>query len=248
MDLEEHPCLEVSRLGSAVDREHGKLDQVSRTPLNRRVDGVAPVKVAKSDVPRREVGEGPAPAEEGLCVAALGRLLDHEVHRLLGLGEGGEEPLDVCPGLLLGDPQFAGEAVRADPVEDPEVDPLGGVAQLRSHRVLGKAEDPGGRHPVEVLPGAEGLDQRLVLGEVSEDAKLDLRVVRPDQAPTVRGDEGTADPLPHLGADRDVLQIGIGRGEAARRGRGLVEGRMNPAGRRVDRLGKALDVRVQELL
>ena len=57
------------------------------------------------------------------------------------------------------------------------------------------------------------------IGDVSEHAQLDLRIVGRDQLVALFGDEGGADFAAFLGADRDVLQVGIGRGEPARRGR-----------------------------
>ena len=56
------------------------------------------------------------------------------------------------------------------------------------------------------------------VGDVREHAQLDLAVVGRDQLRALLGDEGGADLAAFLGADRDVLQVGLGRGEAARRG------------------------------
>jgi hypothetical protein len=44
---------------------------------------------------------------------------------------------------------------------------------------------------------------------VRHDAQLDLGVVGGDDAVAGPGDEGLADLAPLLGADRDVLQVGV---------------------------------------
>ena len=60
-------------------------------------------------------------------------------------------------------------------------------------------------------PGAVGLDQQLVAGEVRQQPQLDLRVVGGEQNVAGLGDEGGANLAAQLGADGNVLQIGIDR-------------------------------------
>ena len=64
-----------------------------------------------------------------------------------------------------------------------------------------------------------------VLGEVRHDAHLDLRVVGGEQRlEALARDERRADLAALLGADRDVLQVRVVRGDAAGAGAGLVVG------------------------
>ena len=98
---------------------------------------------------------------------------------------------------------------------------------------------------MQVLPGGEGLDEPLVAGQVRHDPHLDLAVVRAHQALERPGgvgadDEAAADPAALLGADRDVLQVGVGRAEPPGRGDGLLERRPDP-GVLADRGEQALD-------
>ena len=72
-------------------------------------------------------------------------------------------------------------------------------------------------------PRAERLDQRLVARQVGEHAQLDLRVVRRDQDVTRFGDERAPDLAAELGADRDVLQVGIAAAQPSRGGDRLIE-------------------------
>ena len=57
--------------------------------------------------------------------------------------------------------------------------------------------------------------------EVGEDPQLDLRVVGGEQDATGRRDERGSNPTTLFGADRDVLQIGVGGREPAGGGGGL---------------------------
>jgi hypothetical protein len=73
----------------------------------------------------------------------------------------------------------------------------------------------------------------LQLGDVADmgqQAQLDLAVVGADQHMAGLGDEGLADLAAFLGADRDVLQVGIVRGQPAGGGRGQGVGGVHPAG------------------
>ena len=81
---------------------------------------------------------------------------------------------------------------------------------------------------MQILPGAEGLDQSLVGRQVRHDAHLDLAVVGghqvgvPDPA-AVPHHERVADAPARLGADGDVLKIRFGGREPAGRRNRLVE-------------------------
>ena len=95
------------------------------------------------------------------------------------------------------------------------------------------AEDLGGDRGVQVLAGGERLDQALVLGEVGHHAQLDLAVVGGHQRlEALADDEAAADRPALVGADRDVLQVRVGRGQPAGRGHRLVEGGVDTAVRR----------------
>ena len=95
-------------------------------------------------------------------------------------------------------------------------------------------------------PGREGVDQRPLLRDVGEDAQLDLAVVGDQQHVPGRGDEGAADALAQLGADGDVLQVGIGRGEPAGGRHRLVEAGVDAAVG-ADELRQGVDVGRLEL-
>ena len=60
---------------------------------------------------------------------------------------------------------------------------------------------------VEVF--AERLLERGDVGDLREQSELDLRIVRGKELETLRRDERAANPASLLGADRNVLQVGI---------------------------------------
>ena len=86
---------------------------------------------------------------------------------------------------------------------------------------------------MDVLARREGALQIGVVRHVRHDAQFDLRVVGRQQH-ALLGDERFAHPAPGLGAHRDVLQIGIGRGQPAGDHRRLRIVRVHAAGVRVD--------------
>ena len=66
---------------------------------------------------------------------------------------------------------------------------------------------------MDVLAAGETFFQGRNVGDMGQQPQLDLRVVRADQHIARFGDEGVADAAAFLGADRDVLQVRIGRGQ-----------------------------------
>ena len=69
----------------------------------------------------------------------------------------------------------------------------------------------GRRIAVQILTAAESLDERLVSGQMSHDAHLDLGVVGRHQALVIRSHgKGLADAHAFT-VGRDVLQVGVRR-------------------------------------
>ena len=117
-------------------------------------------------------------------------------------------------GLGLADAGFAGEALGAHAVDHAEVDRLAQAPLFRGHLVF--VEQQPGREGVHVVAVGVGLHQHLLAAEVGEDAQLDLGVVGADQLPALLGQERLADAPAELGADGDVLQVGVDCSTAAR--------------------------------
>ena len=151
-----------------------------------------------------------------------------------------------CLRLLARDLEVLGEAERRDPVDDPEVDHLRDRALRRGQLGRLDAEHLGRGRRVDVLAALERLAQLRLAGDVREDPQLDLRVVGREQLVPRLGDERGADLAAELGADRDRLQVRVRRREAAGRGDGLVDRRVQ-APVLGDQARQRAEVRVQEL-
>ena len=101
---------------------------------------------------------------------------------------------------------------------------------------------------VNVVAAPERLGERFIVGQVRQDAQLDLRIVgRNQHVPGVR-DERAADLASKLGANRDVLQVRVAAAQPAGRRHRLVETRVDATGLRVHELGERVDVGAFQLL
>ena len=77
---------------------------------------------------------------------------------------------------------------------------------------------------------------------VRQHAQLDLAVVGGKQQPARRRDKGAADLPADLGANRNVLQIGVAAADAAGGGARLVKAGVDASGLRVDQRGQGVDI------
>ena len=68
-------------------------------------------------------------------------------------------------------------------------------------------------HVVDVVAARERLPELRHVADMGGEAQLDLAVVGREHDEARLGDEGVADAAADLGADRDVHEVGIGRGE-----------------------------------
>src|SRR3546814_6148926 len=92
---------------------------------------------------------------------------------------------------------------RAHPVHQAEVDRLGSAALVGGHVLELEAEHFRGGGAVDVGTRRERRQQAGVLGQVSHDPQLDLRVVAREQLAPRRRDEGLADAAAVLAARSD---------------------------------------------
>ena len=105
----------------------------------------------------------------------------------------------------------AGQRERAHAIGDAEVDALGVAALHRRDAVERHVVHHGRSRGVNVLVARKGFLERGIVGQVRQDAQLNLRIVGADQPPARAGDERAPHAPAHFRFDRDVLQIWIGR-------------------------------------
>ncbi len=211
------------------DPHHGHLDHVGGGALHDRVHGEPLAQGARLAVRGSQLRDRSAATEQGANEAVPLGLLDRSGDEVLHVREAGEVGVDVGLGLLARNVQLVGEPERGDAVDDPEVDGLRLAPLVLRQRGLVLAEHLGCRRGVDVVAARERLAQLRLARDVGEDAQLDLRVVGGDEPASRLGDERAADRAAELRADRDRLEVRVGRREAARRRHRLVEGRVQPA-------------------
>ena len=146
-------------------------------------------------------------------------------------------------GGLLRHPDVLGEREGGLPVEQRVVDDLRAAPELVLIETAVGAEHLQRRPVVDVFAGAEGLDERLLVGQMGEHPQLDLGVVRRQQYVTRGRDERPSNLASELGANRDVLQVRIGAAQASRGRDRLVERRVDAPGLRVHEQRQRIDVR-----
>ena len=183
-----------------------------------------------------------APAEQGGHIALLFRLRLGLVHIVADAGIALEIGADIGRRLALFNTELARQAEARNAIDDAEIDRLGLATGHRVHLVERHAEHLAGGHGVNVDAVAEGLAQRLDAADIGDDAQLDLRIIDRQQLVPLLGDEGAADAPPFLGADRDVLYVRVGRGEAPCTGRGHGEGGVDAPRLRVDLLHQRVGI------
>ena len=108
------------------------------------------------------------------------------------------------------------QAKGADAVDDAEIDRLRPSPRIGVHLGERHAEHLARGQRMNIHPVAEGLLQFGDLGDMCGEPQLDLAVVGRQQQMARFGDKRAADAAAFLGADRDVLQVGIVRREPSR--------------------------------
>ena len=144
--------------------------------------------------------------------------------------------LDIGCGLLAFDAELIGETERGDAVDDAEVDRFRAPPHFRWHALDRHAEHLRGGHGMNILAGAEGPLQRRDVGDLRQQPEFDLRIVGGHEFASLGGDEGAADFAALLGADRDVLQVGVVAGQPPGHRHRLRIAGVNAAGVGVDQI------------
>ena len=224
MHLQQHPRGELLRVERVLHPRHGAADDVGGGALDRCVDGLAfharPLgRIVRADL--RIVADAP---EQGRDVALLAARALGGVDVVANAGKPLEILLDEGGRLLAADAEAVGQTEGRDAVDDTEIDGLGAPPEVAGHLVERHAEHRGGGRRVNVESLLERFAQLRDVGDVGEQAQLDLAVIRRDQLLARRRHEGAADAPPFLGADRNVLQVRVRGGEPARGRRGEREG------------------------
>ena len=230
-----------------MSRDHGHLDQVRGRALDGGVDGGPLPEAPEVPVLALQFRDLADTTEKGSHIPRLVSLRQSRFRPALDALVTLEVLVDETLGFPPSDLQVPSQAEGADPVEDPEIDDLGVAAPFPGTQIGALPQDLGGRPLVDILSLAECVHQDRILGEVSHDSELDLRIVGRQQPISLFGHEGSPDLPAQIGLDGDVLEVGVAGGEAPRRRHHLVVGGVDPAGTGVDQSGQRVQVGVLQL-
>ena len=175
MHLEQHADAALVLRGQpVVQPDHRDLDEVGRRPLDRRVGG-GPLPVAPHPrIPRANLRDVAAAADERLHVSLGARPLLHLLEEVAHPAEPLEVLVDEGAGLRAADPELRGEGDGPLAVDGREVDRLRLIAHRRRHGLGGDPEDAGRRLAMDVPALPKRLDERRIAREMSQDPELDL--------------------------------------------------------------------------
>ena len=224
MHLQQHPGLEPGRGDGFVDVNHGDLDDVGGAALDRGIQRGAFGGLPELTVAAVQFRQIASAAQHRRGEAVFAGLLDHTLQVVPHAAEPGEVGVHLFLGLFSGDLELRGQTVGAESVGKAVGHRLDPAAQFRGDLVDGHPEGTGADEGVQILAGSKRLDESGVLGQVRHDPHLDLAVVGGHQLRiAVTHTERVADPAAGFGADRDVLQVRVGRRQPPGGGDGLVE-------------------------
>ena len=190
---------------------HGALDDVGRAALQRRVDRLPFGIGAARRVLVANPGYPATAAEQAGDVAVAPRFRLRPLHIRSDAGITGEIGIDITTRLARRGAELPRQAEPRNPIDDAEIDRLGAPARHRVHALHRHAEHFAGGTGMDVLAALEAFAQRGDVGHMRQQPQLDLRVVGADQQIARFGDERMPDAATLFSADRDVLQVWIGR-------------------------------------
>ncbi len=227
---------------------HRELEDVRRGPLDGHVARDPFGLESERAVGRVKIRQEPPAPEERAHGFALTRRLHGLFHEARDPRVAVEVRRDETSRLVARDAELLRERAVAHAVNDPEVDRFGRAPLVGGHLVLRLVEDERRRAGMNVTRRGEGVDERRVLREMRKNAELYLRIVCAQDEVPRRRDERSADGASELGADRDVLEVGIARREPPGRGDRLIEPRVDAPRGGVHALRQRVDVRSFELV
>jgi len=203
--LEYQAPLQALRFQTSLDADHGQLDDVRRGALDGHIQRHSLAEGALHPVGVLQLRDLPAATHEGGHVAVRFGLLHDAFLVLSDAGVGGKVAVHIVLGLRTGDADVLGQGELGNAVNDAEIHRFCRRTHLFGDQFLRHAEDLGGGHGVDVRTRPEALQHHFVLGDVRQQAQLDLGVVGVHQHVAGAGDEHFAHLCPQGGADGDVL-------------------------------------------
>ena len=211
VDLQQHLRRKLVVPQCVVHADHGAADNVGGRALQSRIYGGALVKRTHRGVRGADFRVMAFAPEQRQHVAVLlgERLGGFDI--VANAGKALEILFDIGAGFLAGDAELVGEPESRDAVDNTEIDCFGAAADFGGHAFHRHAEHFGSRHGVNIESLAKRLLQRRDATDLGQQPQFDLRIVGRNELVAGCRNEGAADLAAILGADRNILQIRIGR-------------------------------------
>ena len=132
--LQRHSRLKLFFPETAVDADHGNLDQVRRGTLQRSIHRCSFRKAAQIRIAALHIGDRANPAEERVDPLFSARLFKQPIDVAAHSAVACEVCFDVEPGYVLLNAQLLRQSKGGDSVHDAEIDGLGTITRLFVHR------------------------------------------------------------------------------------------------------------------
>ncbi len=138
--------------------------------------------------------------------------------------------VDEFFGFALLNAKLLRQAERRKPVHDTEVHRLGAAAVFSVNQHRRHAEDLRRGERMDVITAAKSFHQQSVFRKVRQQAQFNLRIIGGEQYMARLSDNRRANFTAQLGANRNILQVGIDGGKPPGGGPRLVESGVQPLG------------------
>ncbi len=205
--------------------QHGNLDNISGSTLNGRIHRCALGKAAQIEILAVDILDIAAASHHGCADSAAARLLYGRVNPLLDSAVAGKVALDIILGFFSADAQFFAQAKFRLPINDAKVHRFGITAHFLGHVLHSHAKHLRSRAAVNIFIVAEALRQHRVLGHMSQNAQLDLRIVGGHQhIICLRRLKCLANAFSFLSLDGNILQVGLCAAQPSGGSDRLIEG------------------------
>ena len=228
MNLQKKFRLGIAFRQGVFHPDHSQLDDIRRRALNGRVQGDSLRAAADVVIAAGKLWNIPAAAVQGCGVAVTLGVFHHLLHIVPDAVIIGKIIVNIGSGLVPTYPDVLRKRELTDAVDNAEVYRFGVSALQGSHFLHRHAEDLGGSGGMNVHMVAEGLLHSLVVCDMRQHPQLNLAVIRVHQHTAFFRHEHFPNFRPQVGADGDVLQIRLRRGQPPGGSDQILEGGVHP--------------------
>ena len=174
VNLQNDTALDVGLGQGLLGANHRDLHDVGGRSLNRCVECRTFGGLTRNTIGRMQGREVATPSENGFRIPLLSGIGHQRFKVIVHLAEGIEIPVFQRFRFTWRDLELLGETIRAQTIGQSVAHGFYVAALVAGDLVDRQLVDHRGHVFVEVGSGAERFDQRLITGQISHDAQLDL--------------------------------------------------------------------------